>query len=432
MLRIMIPKNQMEGMRPGRWPKTNTQSFFESLRRGGGGIPIVEKADRQENLNRNTPVPFGTHSTGQDIGELEERLSLRGEILSILDAMNAIRISASEEEVDRLRRHPEVRYIEPVTISVADAVQNNPGSALDRIDEEFPGTPDNTYTYTNTGASQTIYILDTGLDVGKPYITSEFGSRASVIHDFNGGAGEDCADHGTPVSSLAAGDTYGVAKGATLIMAKISSGCTIGEYPGAIVDSLNWLAANESPGTIVNISFGPGWSACSHTGPSGSMGAAVKAATQAGIMVFTSAGNDGCSIDNYFWKDIPEAFVVGGLLDITLYPYWPQDEDRRWSSSNYGANISTWAPSEFVASLTDDDDSPCSPPTCGRNGTSFASPIVAGMAAVACESVAPDCALNSVMTLYEAFRDTGTMGTVLDTDGSPLTSSPSRVIWQQW
>lgn len=58
----------------------------------GGEIPIVWKADREANLRRQVPVPFGQHSTGQSIPGLEKQLGLNGKILHILDAMNGIHV----------------------------------------------------------------------------------------------------------------------------------------------------------------------------------------------------------------------------------------------------------------------------------------------------------------------------------------------------
>ena len=56
------------------------------------------------------------------------------------------------------------------------------------------------------------------------------------------------------VSSAAAGSTYGVAKGATLIMVKITDGCTGDIYIAVL--AFNWLAENAPAGTIVNMSYG--------------------------------------------------------------------------------------------------------------------------------------------------------------------------------
>lgn len=410
-----------------------------------GTSPIVWKANREESLSRVIAVPFGEHSTGQSIQELEQELRLEGEILSILDAINAITVRASEEEAKRLSSHPDVLLVEQVVVSTLDATQSNPKWSLDRLDEQYPDVGDNSYNYTYTGDGQTIYILDSGLDVGESFVSSEFGSRAALFHDFNGTIGQsgpygpyghDCKGHGTVVASLAGGSTFGIAKEATLNIVKVTDDtnqCSGTEYPSAIADSLNWLAANAPAGTIVNISFGSSVTCSGWQAQDNAKRLAIIAAAQAGVMVFTSAGNINCSVDDINWKSIPEVFTVGGLqADHVWNPFVPSDEDRKWASSNYGDSVSTWAPSHYVQALSDDDDFYCDPANCGRSGTSFASPLVAGIAAVACEATYPDCTVYSVTDMFDAFRASGTNGTVFETNGSTLTSSPSRVVWQQW
>jgi hypothetical protein len=66
------------------------------------------------------------------------------------------------------------------------------------------------------------------------------------------GKGEDCTGHGSMVSSAAAGKTYGVAKGVTLKMAKISVGCRRSTSIAATVKAINWIAENAPRGSIVN------------------------------------------------------------------------------------------------------------------------------------------------------------------------------------
>ena len=65
-------------------------------------------------------------------------------------------------------------------------------------------------------------------------------------------------------------------------------------------------------------------------------------------------------------------------------------------------------------------------------GTSYASPYVAGMAAVACEAAGTACDTTPVSSLFMSFKNAGTMGTVLNEIGGPLVGSPSRVIWHGW
>jgi subtilisin family serine protease len=330
------------------------------------------------------------------------------------------------EEAERLRRHPDVLWVEQDSVVALDGSQSNPGWALDRIDEAS-SVYDNNYSWTYTGAGQTVYILDSGLDIGAPYLTAEFGSRASVIHDFNpGGTGQDCTNHGTPVASLVAGKTFGVAKGATIIMAKISNLCTRDLIFGMVAESLNWLAMNAPAGTTVNMSIGTGGGVACPVSTNKAIKDGVISAVNAGILIFASAGNDNCDVGNIDWKNIPETFVVGGLIYAASLAF-----DLKWPFSNWGANISAWAPAIPVAGLSDDGVL-CASMACTFSGTSFASPIVAGIAAVACQSIGGCGAPYNVLDLYTALKNTGTMGTVKEAGGVSLIGSPSRVIWQQW
>jgi len=65
-------------------------------------------------------------------------------------------------------------------------------------------------------------------------------------------------------------------------------------------------------------------------------------------------------------------------------------------------------------------------------GTSFSAPYVAGIFAVVCEAVGTFCNTTPTANLYQALRDTGTLGTVTNTNGTPLTGATSRFISQQW
>jgi hypothetical protein len=58
------------------------------------------------------------------------------------------------------------------------------------------------------------------------------------------------------VSSAAAGKTYGVAKGATLKMVKITEGCHIYTHASSSVTAINWITKNAPKGSIIVRSYG--------------------------------------------------------------------------------------------------------------------------------------------------------------------------------
>jgi hypothetical protein len=269
-----------------------------------------------------------------------------------------------------------------------------------------------------------VYVLDTGLDLSNSVVSAEFGGRASIIYDVNGGNGADCFGHGTQVASDIAGQNMGVAKGATLVIAKITSGCTGTSDTATWAMAFNWLAANAPRGTIVNLSsqIGLANGVCATTTSQGTIVQAVEdsitAAYNAGVIVVVAAGNDGCNTAFYTPTRQPQAFVVGA----TDYSRLNSGQDAKASFSRTGANISTFAPGVSVNVLNYNGQS-------GTNsGTSFSSPYIAGIFAAACQYYAPACSTTDVGSLYTSLRSFGTTGTVVNPDGSALTGATSRFI----
>jgi subtilisin family serine protease len=305
---------------------------------------------------------------------------------------------------------------------VGMASQNNPGWALDRLDSQLPAL-NNTYSYVNNGSGRTIYILDSGLDLSKPTVAAEFGGRASVFFDFNGGNGADCNGHGTKVATAAAGNTIGVAKGSTVVVAKITQGCTRNSLVSDSITAFNWLATNAPAGTIVNWSHGfENQDGSCNPIFSTLLENSMKAAHDKGIIVVVAAGNDGCNTANFSPTRIPEVFVVGATRQNLI----SQGKDAKAVFSRTGWNISTFAPGESVR-LKNQNGSNVT-----DSGTSFSAPYISGIFAIACQAAGQLCnTATSAAPLYQALRNTGTLGTVTNTDGSSLSGATSRFIWQQ-
>ncbi len=397
-------------------------------------VPLIYPPNK---MNRGK-VPFGEHSSGQSKEQLADQLELNGKVLSIYDTINAANIEMTADEAHKLSFDKRVLRVQQDRVLTSN-LQNNPGWALDRLDEQTPAL-DNTYNDTpNTGAGRTIYILDSGLDLANANVVAEFtspppvGNRASVIWDVNGGTGADCFGHGTQVASVAAGNTYGAAKGATIIAAKITNDtpipCIGDTTISTSIDAFNWLATNVPAGTIVNWSYGFRDTGCSNTFIDIDLEASIQAAHNAGVIVVVSAGNDACDTANYSPTRIAEAFVVGATSQnrITLPPPLTPEDEKAWFSRT-GSNISTFAPGESVLALDFDGTQTT------LNGTSFAAPYIAGIFAVACQVAAPFCdTATSAAPLYQALRNTGQIGTVTNTGGGALPAgTTSRFIWKQW
>lgn len=312
--------------------------------------------------------------------------------------------------------------------------QSNPGWALDRLDQVAPPL-NSAYVYGANGAGHTIYILDSGIS-NHSLVAAQFGSRATVFWDVNyegrpidGMWGVDCHSdsYGTAVASAAAGNTHGVAKGATLVIVKITVGCTGDIARSTVILAYDWLSNYAPRGTIVNKSSGPTFGTfCGFGEVQPDVEAVTIAAFNRGIIMINAAGNDNCDTATFTPTRMPEVFVVGAS-DSTRFNSADGWKDTRATFSRYGSNIAAFAPGVNVPVLD------YLGYTVSRNGTSFAAPYIAGLAAVACQYYGNWCSnISNSGDAYTALKSFGVMGSVVDPGGVALPgSTPSRFIWRQ-
>ena len=391
--------------------------------------PISSLPKQENRTGIYAPVPFGEHSSGQSKKELAKELGIQGEVVSIFDNINAIHIRASKKEASRLSRDERVLRVEQDRKTITSTSQFNSGWGLDRMDDSstFPAL-NNTYNYAATGMGRDVYVLDTGLNLNNPTVAAEFDHwRADIVWDVSGGNAEDCAGHGTQVSSIIAGNTYGVAKGARIHMAKISYGCSDAADLSASIAAMNWIATNTVRGTIAIWSHELKHPTGSCAGAiSADFENAIKATHNNGIIVVVAAGNNNCDTANFSPTRIPEAFVVGATSNAGL-----PGVDRKMSPSRTGWNIATFAPGQNVPAMNMNGSANT------VTGTSFSAAYIAGTFALACQAAAPYCdnaATNpNAGVLYNALKTYGgTLGTVTHSNGTPLTGATSRFISQRW
>ncbi len=395
-----------------------------------GQQPFIQAPNKLNVTGTSTAsTTFTSNSTWQEKQYIVDQLHLDGEIISVYNALNGIHVRMSEEEASRLSRDKRVSSVSENSIST---ISNHPSPSwgLDRMDDPVPNV-DGSYSTNNTGAGQTIYILDSGLNLHEPAVAAEFGGRASVFWDVNGQGGRDGNGHGSMVASAAAGKTYGVAKGAKLIIAKVTDGNTGNSQNSTHVLAFNWLATNAPAGSIVNWSHGYTNKRrdsegelvyyCGRGVKVPALERAIKKAHDAGIIVVVAAGNDGCNTAKYTPTNIPETFVVGGTSRLGF-----PNSDRKYDGSRTGWDIDAFAPGESVSVMG---------PYGNRvvvNGTSISAPYISGVFAVACQAAGTLCKSGNTASLYNALKGTGTLGTVTNTNGTPLTGATSRFITAQW
>jgi subtilisin family serine protease len=277
--------------------------------------------------------------------------------------LNGFAGSISDAARAGLLRDARVERIEQDGVATTQTLQTGATWGLDRTDQRtLPLST--TYSYTNTGAGVTAYIIDTGIR----FSHNEFGGRATSGFDaVDGGAADDCNGHGTHVAGTVGGSTYGVAKGVSLVAVRVLDCGGSGSWSGVIA-GMDWAANDhitKQNVAVANMSLGGGAST--------SVDNSLKKLIASGVTVGVAAGNgnrggraqDACG---YSPARVPEAITVGAT-DRT---------DTKTSWSNYGSCVDIFAAGSGITSSWYTSNTA----TNTISGTSMATPHVVGVAAL--------------------------------------------------
>jgi hypothetical protein len=270
------------------------------------------------------------------------------------------------------------------------ATQTNAPWSLDRIDERKRPI-DGYYRYDYTGNGVEIFILDTGVRTSHV----EFGGRARNV--FNAAtrhidtrSNTDCHGHGTMVASVAAGATYGSAKGASIV-GVVTLDCNGHATTNMIATAMSYVQqyAKENPTKriVVNLSFGGQFSRTinSHT---------TAMASLPNVIVTVAAGNesvDACGRSPAGAK---------GVMTVGATDAW----DNLARFTNNGVCINITAPGVQILGASHLSDT-------GRvlmSGTSFSSPYTAGVVALTYQQAS---FANAVEDVKEAVYNWATLFT---------------------
>ena len=304
-------------------------------------------------------------------------------------------------------------------VAVAPTAQSAPNSVpwhIDRINQRSGGLDGNADFGTLTGAGVIIYVVDSGVLPTH----EQFGGRVIAGTDPVSSSGEsvvsprtnDCDGHGTHVAALAAGSTVGVARGANVIAVRVLN-CDGDGTVDNVVAALKWIRSHHVSGkvAIVNLSLG-----VDRNDDGAAIDTQVKEMLAEGIVVTIAAGNGNQDGVPYDACDISPGHVPGALT-VAASTF----SDTAASYSNGGPCVDVFAPggditARILSAWTDSDTS-----YSNDVGTSMASPLVAGYAALLAEQQPTLCAAQ----LSDAIVQRATpnvLGGVIDT-------TPNRLLY---
>lgn len=320
--------------------------------------PLLENLEGQaidqkvEVIAKYTVKPGKAH-----INQLEKNKNAK--IKHEYDNFNLLAFSLSKEELLTLQSDPEIEYIDldPIVEPLLD--QSIEDIQVDSIR--------NTYGY--TGAGVKVAIIDTGISHGHSALQ---GKVAGEI-DYTGEGTEDFLGHGTHVSCIVAcnDEIYeGVAPGADLYVAKVikSNGSGSGSD---LIAAIDWAINQEVD--VINVSLGAFVSSCGDD----ALSEAANLAVDQGMVFAAAAGNYGPSYGTIISPGCAEKVItVGGSHDDTDLLFFssrgPTYDGRiKPDVLAPGTNITSAYRNNTFRSL---------------NGTSMATPHVAGVAALFLEA----------------------------------------------
>jgi len=272
-------------------------------------------------------------------------------------ALVGFSMQGPEHAVRGLLNDPRVAWIEAdATVSVKQSVQSPVTWGLDRVDQrKLP--LDNRYYYNFDGTGVDAYILDTGIRATHQDLFPRVVPAFTSISD--GLGTDDCTGHGTHVAGTVGGTTYGVAKNVTLHAVRVL-GCTGSGSISGVIAGVDFVTGDHNGIAVANMSLGGGASSALDT--------AVNNSVASGVFYVVAAGNDASDACNTSPARAASAYTVGASTS----------NDATASFTNTGACVDIFAPGQSITSAFNTSDTA----TRVLNGTSMASPHVAGAAAL--------------------------------------------------
>lgn len=258
-------------------------------------------------------------------------------------------------QIDSLAMDPRVESIE------VGADVETKGSAWHLARIGPPVTPPPAPVLLSEFSGLRAYVVDTGVNA---LPTVRLQTAVTFVNDDPA----DCNGHGTDVAELLAGAgpteerpmaPMGVVPGASIVSVKVLDCAGIGRVD-TVIKGLDWIAAQEPKGAVVNMSLGGGFAP--------SLDRAIRALAARGFFVAVAAGN---SADDACASSPASGATAQGVVSVAA----TNAEDEEADFSNYGACVDIWAPGVSIATHATAEGLQET-----RSGTSLSAPLVAGAA----------------------------------------------------
>ncbi|VAX40234.1 hypothetical protein MNBD_PLANCTO03-1380 [hydrothermal vent metagenome] len=220
----------------------------------------------------------------------------------------------------------------------------------------------------------TVAVFDAGISMSHPDLVPQLVPGWNFLKN-SGETNDDNTSHGTHVAGIIAGvvsnreGVAGLAWGTEIMPVVVLNKYGFGNT-GTLAEALVWAADQGIHVASVSIGYYP---AGEDHDDMVALRAAVQYATEQGMLICASAGNNGIGTEMSLLANYPETIAVGAT----------DNRDQLWSGTSTGPAMSVVAPGVNILSTWDSlYQGPGENTYYARTGTSQATPYVAGLAAL--------------------------------------------------